>query len=196
MHEGSKSEREERYQLCMKKLNAFEMFPHEKANDTYSRLNVLVEEINSLGLTKISPTDVIRKILSFLPSKKYANIVTYFHQQDLALFTPSGVMGKVNAHESYMKIAPDQASSFPKKKDIAFKASKSKEVIKKESSDDEASEDEDESIARLARKTKKMLNKLNNRGVNFDSKKKKFFTSDKKKSLKNMKCFNCNERVI
>ena len=64
LHEGTKSEREERYHLVMKKLNSFKMLPKECANEMYSRLNVLVEEVNGLGLTQMSPSDVVRKILS------------------------------------------------------------------------------------------------------------------------------------
>ena len=43
LHEGIKSEHEERYHLVMKKLNSFETLPKESANEMYSRLNVLVE---------------------------------------------------------------------------------------------------------------------------------------------------------
>ena len=53
LHEGTKSEHEERYHLVMKKLNSFDMLPRESANKIYSRLNVLVEEVNGLGLTQI-----------------------------------------------------------------------------------------------------------------------------------------------
>ena len=51
LHEGTKSEREERYHLVMKKLNSFEILSRESANEMYSRLNVLGEEVNGLGLT-------------------------------------------------------------------------------------------------------------------------------------------------
>ena len=61
IHEGTKSEHEERYHLVMKKLNSFEMLPNESANELYSRLNVLVEEVNGLGLTQMQPSDVIKK---------------------------------------------------------------------------------------------------------------------------------------
>jgi hypothetical protein len=54
LHEGTKSEREERYHIAMGKLNSFEMLPNENANDMYARLNILVEEMNGLGLTQIS----------------------------------------------------------------------------------------------------------------------------------------------
>ena len=76
LHEGTKSEREERYHLVMKKLNSFEMLPKESANEIYSRLNVLIEEVNGLRLTQMQPSDVVRKILSVLPIDKYGHIVT------------------------------------------------------------------------------------------------------------------------
>jgi hypothetical protein len=76
LHEGTKSEREERYHLVMKKLNSFEMNANESANEMYSRLNVLVEELNGLGLTQMSPFDVVRRILCVLPIEKYGHIVT------------------------------------------------------------------------------------------------------------------------
>jgi hypothetical protein len=79
LHEGTKSEHEERYHLVMKKLNSFEMLPNESANEMYSRLNVLVEEVNGLGLTQMQPYDVMRKILSVLPIDKYGHIVTILH---------------------------------------------------------------------------------------------------------------------
>ena len=54
LHEGSKSEREERFHLVMNKLNTFEMLPKENANEMYSHLNVIVEELNGLGIKQMS----------------------------------------------------------------------------------------------------------------------------------------------
>jgi len=71
LHEGSKIEHEERFHLVMLKLNTFEMFPKENANEMYSHLNVIIKELNSLGLNKMSPTDVAKKILCVLPMDKY-----------------------------------------------------------------------------------------------------------------------------
>jgi len=42
----------------MNKLNTFEMLPKENANEIYSRLNVIVEELNGLGLNQMSVADV------------------------------------------------------------------------------------------------------------------------------------------
>ena len=55
LHEGTKSEREECYHLVMKRLNSFDMPPRESANEMYSRLNVLVEEVNGLDSHKCNP---------------------------------------------------------------------------------------------------------------------------------------------
>jgi hypothetical protein len=43
------------------------------------------------------------------------------------------------------------------------------------------------------RRTMKMLKMLNKNGVNFYSKKKKFFTSIKRKPISEMDCYNCSE---
>ena len=126
LHEGTKSEREEHYHLVMKKLNSFEMRPKECANEMYSHLNILVEEVNGLGLTQMQPSDVVRKILSVLHIDKYGHIVTVLHQGDLSTATPTQILGKINAHEMYMHFTPQDGSSSNKKKDkdLAFKASK------------------------------------------------------------------------
>ena len=92
LQEGTKSEREERYHFIMKKLNYFKMLPKESANEMYSSLNVLIEEVNGLGLTQMQPSDVVRKILSVLPIDKYGHIVTVLHQGDLSTATPTQIL--------------------------------------------------------------------------------------------------------
>jgi hypothetical protein len=42
------------------------MLANENANDMHSRLNILVKEVNGLGLTQISQSNVVRKTLSVL----------------------------------------------------------------------------------------------------------------------------------
>ena len=142
LHEGTKSEREERYHLVMKKLNSFGMLPKESANEMYSRLNILV---NGLELTQMQPSDVVIKILSVLPIDKYGHIMTVLHQGDLSTATPTQILGKINAHEMYIHIIPQDGSSSTKKKDkdLAFKASqeKGKARIEYESSSDEKIDD-------------------------------------------------------
>jgi len=106
LNEGTKGEREERFHLVMHKLNTFEMLPKENANEICSCLNVIVEELNRLGLNQMSPADVTRKILCVLPIDKYGHILTVLHQGDLSTTTPISILGKINAHEMYMHINP------------------------------------------------------------------------------------------
>jgi hypothetical protein len=89
LHEGTKSEREERYYIVLKKINSFKMLSKESANDMYTRLNVLVEDLNALGLTQMIQSDVARRILSVLLVEKYGHIVTVLHQSDLSTATPT-----------------------------------------------------------------------------------------------------------
>jgi hypothetical protein len=130
LHEGTKSEHEERYHIALKKINSFKILPKESANDMYTRLNILVDDLNALGLTQMSPSDVARRILSILPIEKYGHIVTMLHQSDLSTATPTQVLGKINAHEMYMHISLEESSSSSKKKDLAFKASHDKKKKK------------------------------------------------------------------
>jgi hypothetical protein len=106
------------------------MLPKETANDMYTRLNVLVEDLNALGLTQMSPSDVARRILSVRPIEKYGHIIIVLHQSDLSTATPTQVSGKINAHEMYMHITLEEGSSSSKKKDLAFKASHDKKKKK------------------------------------------------------------------
>ncbi|XP_066351719.1 uncharacterized protein [Miscanthus floridulus] len=153
------------------------------------------EEVNGLGLTQIQPSDVVRRILGVLPIDKYEHIVTVLHQGDLSTSTPTQILGKINAHEMYMHITPQDGSSSGKKKDLAFKGSQEKkgkaivnEVILASSSDDD-----DSNIALMVKKTTKMMKRLNKNGVKFDSKKKMFFTSSKRKPISEMDCYNCGD---
>ena len=128
-----------------------------------------------------------------LPIDKYGHIVTVLHQGDLSNATPTQILGKINAHVMYMYITPQDGSSSTKKKDLVFKASQEKKgkarVEHESSSDDEI---DDASLALMVRRTAKMLKKLNKNGVKFDGKK-KFFTSNRRKPISEMDCYNCGE---
>ena len=118
MHLGNAEERELRYDLVTKKINSLSMRPNERANDMYSRLNVLAEELNGLGLTQMTKPDVARKIVGLLPKDKYGMCITMLHNEDLSKATPSSVLGKITAHEMYMDFNFDDGPSTSKKKDL------------------------------------------------------------------------------
>ncbi|KAJ1257413.1 hypothetical protein BS78_K040700 [Paspalum vaginatum] len=167
LHEGTLSEKEQHHSLLSKKINAFNMLPHENANKMYSRFNILVEEYNGLGLTQIAEANVARGILDFLSA------------------TPFGMLGKINAHEMYMNITPDEKDEeedsdeemallvrkvtsalscldkkkfFPSKKKLEEMDKKKKEKKHcKHDSSDESSEDEKKSKKKDKKQLKKKL---------------------------------------
>jgi hypothetical protein len=141
----------------------------------------------------MSPSDIMRRILCVLPIDKYGHIIIVLHQGDLSAATPTQILGKINAHE--MHITPQDGSSSTKKKDLAFKASQEKKGKAKAMvvSHDTSSDDDLGDLALMVKKTTKMLKRLNKNGVKFDSKKKKFFTSSKRKPLSKMDCYNCGD---
>ncbi len=134
-----------------------------------------------------------RKILCVLPIEKYGHIVTVLHQGDLSTATQTSILEKINAHEMYMHINPqDSSSSAKKEKDLAPKAShkgKSKNIEVESST----SSVDDASIGLMLRRTTKMLKKLNKNRVNFDFKNKKFYISSKRKPISEIDCYNCGE---
>ena len=65
-HEGTENVANERYHVLIDKLNSFKQLDDENAKSMYSRLNTLVNEINSLSVKQIEDLELIRKILHSL----------------------------------------------------------------------------------------------------------------------------------
>ena len=60
-HEGTEDVANERYHVLIDKLNSFKQFDDENAESMYSRLNTLVNEINSLGVKQIEDSSLTPK---------------------------------------------------------------------------------------------------------------------------------------
>ena len=113
----------------------------------YSRLNLIINELHSIGLTKLDDADIVRKIISVLPQKKYVSIITILHNmEDLSTMTPGIVIGKIVAFEMSRKMGQGEASSSSKGKALA--CSKKKKMkgkqVETSSSSSSSSEDEEE----------------------------------------------------
>ena len=89
IHEGTKDVRNEKYHVLVSKLNSIKQLPHESANDMYSRLNILVNEINGLGLTQIEDDQVVRRILQALLPKYKLIVSIIYDNNDIKRMTPS-----------------------------------------------------------------------------------------------------------
>jgi hypothetical protein len=67
----------------------FAMNDNELVRDMYSRLNLIINELNSIGINKLGDVDIMRKIISLLPQQRYGSIITILHNmEDLSTMTP------------------------------------------------------------------------------------------------------------
>ena len=80
-HEGTKDVANERYHVLIDKLNSFKQLDHENTKTMYSRLNILVNEINSLDVKKIEDLELIRKILHSLRRPDYDLMITILYEK-------------------------------------------------------------------------------------------------------------------
>jgi hypothetical protein len=58
------------------------MKENELVRNMYYRLNIIVNELNSIDLTKLEDANIVRKIISVLPRDKYASIISILHNME------------------------------------------------------------------------------------------------------------------
>jgi hypothetical protein len=108
----------------------------------YSQLNILVNEINSLGVKQINDMKLIRKILHSLRRPEYELVITMLYEKELDILTPNQILNKVIAHELRHDIKPRASPSSPTYSALACKQVKKmkKMAIKGSSSEEEEEE--------------------------------------------------------
>jgi hypothetical protein len=95
LHDGTSNVREQKHCLVLNEYNTFAMRDDELVRDMYSRLNLIINELNSIGINKLGDADIVRKIISLLPQRRYGSIITILHNmEDLSNMTPTIVIGK------------------------------------------------------------------------------------------------------
>jgi hypothetical protein len=100
LHGSTSNVREQKHCLVLNEYNSFAMKDNELVRDMYSRLNLIINELNSIGINKLGDVDIVRKIISLLPRQRYASIITILHNmEDLSTMTPIIVIGKIAAFE-------------------------------------------------------------------------------------------------
>jgi hypothetical protein len=88
------------------------MNENELVRDMYSHFNLIINELNSIGLTKLGDVDIVRKIISVQPHSKYTSIITILHNMEgLSNMTLSLVIGKLVAFEISRKMGQEEATS-------------------------------------------------------------------------------------
>jgi hypothetical protein len=67
LHDGTSNVREQKHCLVLSEYNPFAIKENELVRDIYSRLNLIINELNSIGINKLGDADIVRKIISLLP---------------------------------------------------------------------------------------------------------------------------------
>lgn len=116
LRDGTSNVCEQKHCLAKQNYDSFNMKDDELVCDMCYSLNLIINELKSIGITKLDDADIVRKIINILPQKKYGTFVTILHNlEDLSKMTPAIVIGKIVAFEMSRKMGQDEASSSSKK---------------------------------------------------------------------------------
>jgi hypothetical protein len=89
-HDDTSNVREKKHCLVLNEYNSFAMKDDELVRDMYSRLNLIINKLNSIGINKLGDADIVRKIISLIPQRRYGSIITILHNmEDLRNMTPT-----------------------------------------------------------------------------------------------------------
>jgi hypothetical protein len=149
LHDGISNVREQKHCLVLNEHTSFAMKDNEFVRDMYSRLNLIINELNSIGINKLGDANIVRKIISLPPQQIYGSIITILqNMEDLSTMTPTIVSGKIAAFEMSQKMCwgEEPTSSRPYafacderkgKRKAPTPSSSSEEEEEEESDDDE-----------------------------------------------------------
>jgi hypothetical protein len=183
LHDDTSNVCEQKHWLVLNDYNSFAMKDNELVRDLYSRLNLIINELNTIRINKLGDVDIVRKIISLLPQQRYRSIITILHNmEDLSTMTSTIVIEKIAGFEMSWKMGQQEepTSSRPYafacdeknkgKKKAPTPSSSSEEEQEEESDDDEdnqpsTSSSEDEETIRRVGKVMGMIRKINLMGV-------------------------------
>jgi hypothetical protein len=112
LHDGTSNVREQKQWLVLNEYDSFAMKDNEIDRDMYSHLNLIINELNSIGINKLRDADIVRKIISLLPRQRYGSIITILHNmEDLSTMTPINVIGKIATFEMSRKMGRQEEST-------------------------------------------------------------------------------------
>jgi hypothetical protein len=63
LHEGTSSVCEQKHCVVLNEYISFGMKENELVRDMYSRLNLVINELDSIGINKLDDADIVRKII-------------------------------------------------------------------------------------------------------------------------------------
>ncbi|XP_021728203.1 uncharacterized protein LOC110695259 [Chenopodium quinoa] len=152
----------------MSRYERFEMQSKETIEEMFTRFNDIINELNSLG-RKIPIDEQARKILRSLPQDEHwrSKVTAMQEAKDFTKFNMEQLVGSLMTHELHLSSNIESSRN----KGLALKAE-----------DSEGSEVDEEEMAMLVRKFKKMMNN------------RKFDRNKKYTSFRNTTCFKCGSK--
>jgi hypothetical protein len=185
-NEGSKEVANECYSCLLEEINSFKQLANENAESMYSRLNVLVNEINALCVKNITNLNINLKILQCLRKPDYDLVKAIIYEKKLKELKPSHILSKIMAHELQImpksKKAPQEKPQEPSSQTTSHALSSQQEKVlsrmathgssgKDDGDDgddeDSSSDEEVESmVAEYVKKIFKYVKKVNMYGYN------------------------------
>jgi hypothetical protein len=113
LHDVTSNVRKKKHCLVLNEYNSFAMKENELVRDMYSRLYLIINELNYIGINKLGDADIVRKIISLLPQQRYGSIITILHNMvDLSTMTSTIVIGKIAAFEMSRKWVDKRSQLF------------------------------------------------------------------------------------
>jgi hypothetical protein len=142
LHDGTSNVHEQKHCLVLNDYNSFSIKDNELVRDMYSRLNLIINELNPIGINKLGDADIVRKIIFLLPQQRYEIILTILHNmEDLSQMTPSIVIGKIATFEMSRKMGQQEEPTSLRP--YAFACDEKKKGKKKASTPSSSSEEEE-----------------------------------------------------
>jgi hypothetical protein len=144
LHDGTSNVCEQKHCLVLNEYNSFAMKENELVRDLYSCLNLIINELNSIGINKLGDANIVRKIISLLPQQGYRNIIMILHNmEDLSTMTPTIVIGKIMAFEISRKMCQGEETTSSRPYAFACDERKAKKKAPTTSSSSEEEEKEE-----------------------------------------------------
>jgi hypothetical protein len=147
LHDGTSNVCEQKHCLVLNEYNSFAMKDNELVRDMYSHFNIIVNELNYIGINKLGDADIVRKIICLLPQQREGSIIKILHNMDdLNTMTPTIVIGKIPAFEMSRKMCrgEEPISSRPYSFACDERKGKRKALIPSSSSEEEEEEESDD----------------------------------------------------
>jgi hypothetical protein len=91
------------------------MKENELVRGMYSHINLVISELNSIGINKLGDANIVRKFISLLSQQRYGSIITILHNlEDLSQMTLPIVIGKIATFEISQKMGQEEEPTYSK----------------------------------------------------------------------------------